>query len=75
MSLTDVGSRPAMEDNGWEFHVSRTTLTALIYVAMILGMYFIGHMIKAVSPQIIRWSGVGILKFGIVGHIMRLLCF
>ena len=65
MALTDMESRSAMEENGWEFHVSHWDKCEFVDICgndTWFGFY-VGHGRGSVSTSF-KGSGFGILKFG-----------
>ena len=65
MALTNVDSRSAMEENGWEFHVSHWDKSQFLYICGNETWYgFLrGHGRGSVSLNF-KGSGFGVLKFG-----------
>ena len=65
MALTDVASRPAMEKNGWEFHVSHWNKNEFVDLCGNDTWYgfYVGHYRGSVSTNF-KGSGFGILKYG-----------
>ena len=65
MALSNVASRPAMEENGWEFRVSHWDESEYVDICgndTWFG-FFLAHGKGSVSTNF-KGSGFGILKFG-----------
>ena len=65
MSLTNVVSRPAMEENGWEFHVSQWDKSEFVDICGNDTWYGCnrGHVTGSISTNF-KGSGYGVLTFG-----------